>query len=65
MALHSDRQVLVGDLAPADHVGGPGEIETCLLYTSQVRMVCHTKQAAEVYRQTWNLWYAEDKSQRL
>ena len=31
----------------------------------QVRMVCHTKQAAEVYRQTWNLWYAEDKSQRL
>ena len=31
----------------------------------RVRMVCHTKQAAEVYRQTWNLWYAEDKSQRL
>ena len=31
----------------------------------RVRMVCHTQQAAEVYRQTWNLWYAEDKSQRL
>ena len=31
----------------------------------RVRMVCHTQQAAEVYRQTWNLWYAEDKRQRL
>ena len=31
----------------------------------RVRMVCHSEQAAEVYRQTWNLWYAEDKQQRL
>ena len=30
-----------------------------------VRMVCHSERAAEVYRQTWNLWYAEDKDQRL
>ena len=31
----------------------------------RVRMVCHSERAAEVYRQTWNLWYAEDKDQRL
>ena len=31
----------------------------------RVRMVCHTEAAAQVYRQTWNLWYAEDKSGRL
>lgn len=31
----------------------------------RVRMVCHTEEAAAVYRQTYNLWYAEDKSQRL
>ena len=31
----------------------------------QVRMVCHTPRAAEVYRQTWNLWYAGDKADRL
>ena len=31
----------------------------------RVRMVCHTESAAEVYRQTWNLWYAADKSRRL
>lgn len=31
----------------------------------QVRMVCHTPQTAEVYRQTWNLWYAEEKGDRL
>ncbi len=31
----------------------------------QVRMVCHTPQAAEVYRQTWNLWYAGEKEDRL
>lgn len=31
----------------------------------QVRMVCHTPQAAEVYRQTWNLWYAGEKDDRL
>lgn len=32
---------------------------------AQVRMVCHTEAAAQVYRQTWNLWYAGDKSERL
>ena len=31
----------------------------------QVRMVCHTEETARIYRQTWNLWYAEDKSGRL
>lgn len=31
----------------------------------RVRMVCHTEAAAEIYRQTWNLWYAEDKADRL
>ncbi|MEG1658340.1 MAG: macro domain-containing protein [Oscillibacter sp.] len=31
----------------------------------QVRMVCHSEEAAAVYRQTYNLWYAADKSQRL
>ena len=31
----------------------------------RVRMVCHTEQAAAIYRQTWNLWYAEDKDMRL
>ena len=31
----------------------------------RVRMVCHTEQTAEVYRRTWNLWYAEDKEQRI
>lgn len=31
----------------------------------QVRMVCHTPQAAEIYRQTWNLWYAGEKEDRL
>ena len=31
----------------------------------QVRIVCHTEETARVYRQTWNLWYAEDKSGRL
>ena len=31
----------------------------------RVRMVCHTPRAAEVYRQTWNLWYAGEKDQRL
>ena len=30
-----------------------------------VRMVCHTEAAAAVYRQTWNLWYAEEKDARL
>ena len=31
----------------------------------RVRMVCHSEAAAAVYRQTWNLWYAEEKDQRL
>ena len=31
----------------------------------RVRMVCHTEAAAQVYRQTWNLWYAEDKAGRM
>ena len=31
----------------------------------QVQMVCHTTQTAEVYRQTWNLWYAGEKEDRL
>lgn len=31
----------------------------------RVRMVCHSEGAAAVYRQTWNLWYAEEKDQRL
>ena len=31
----------------------------------RVRMVCHSEAAAAGYRQTWNLWYAEEKDQRL
>ena len=31
----------------------------------QVRMVCHREETAAVYRQTWNLWYAESKADRL
>lgn len=31
----------------------------------QVRMVCHSEAIAEVYRQTWNLWYAENKANRM
>ena len=31
----------------------------------RVRMVCHTEKAAEIYRQTYNLWYAGEKSERL
>lgn len=31
----------------------------------RVRMVCHTERAAEVYRQTYNMWYAGEKSERL
>jgi len=31
----------------------------------RVRMVCHTEQTAQIYRQTWNLWYAGDKAHRL
>ncbi len=31
----------------------------------QVRMVCHTEQAAQIYRQTYNMWYAGNKAERL
>lgn len=31
----------------------------------RVRMVCHTEEAAKVYRRTYNMWYAGDKSERL
>lgn len=31
----------------------------------QVRMVCHTEAAAQVYRQIWNLWYAGSKADRM
>ena len=31
----------------------------------RVRIVCHTEQTAEIYRQTWNLWYAGDREQRM
>ena len=31
----------------------------------RVRMVCHSEAAAQIYRQTWNLWYAENKADRL
>lgn len=31
----------------------------------RVRMVCHTERAAEVYRQTYNMLYAGEKSERL
>ncbi len=31
----------------------------------RVRMVCHTEEAAEIYRQTYNMLYAGEKSERL
>ena len=31
----------------------------------RVRMVCHTEAAAEIYRQTDNMWYAGEKAERL
>jgi len=31
----------------------------------QVRMVCHRESTAEIYCQTWNLWYAASKADRL
>ena len=31
----------------------------------RIRLVCHTEETAVVYRQTWNLWYAQDKSDRM
>lgn len=48
----------VAERAILEYLDGHPEIE-------RVRMVCHTQQAAAVYRQAYNLWYAEDKSSRL
>ena len=31
----------------------------------RVRMVCHTEEAAQIYRQTYNMWYAGSKAERL
>lgn len=31
----------------------------------RVRMICDSEQEAEIYRRTYNLWYAETKSERL
>ena len=31
----------------------------------RVRMICHSQEAAQVYRQTYNMWFAGDKSDRL
>ena len=31
----------------------------------RVRMVCHREEIAAAYRQTWNLWYASTKEERL
>ncbi|MCI8804088.1 MAG: O-acetyl-ADP-ribose deacetylase [Oscillibacter sp.] len=31
----------------------------------RVRMVCHTESTAAVYRQTYNMWYAGEKGERL
>ncbi len=31
----------------------------------RVRMVCHSESTAAVYRQVFNLWYAEDRDSRL
>lgn len=31
----------------------------------QVRMVCHTKQTADIYCQSWNMWFAATKADRL
>ena len=31
----------------------------------RVRMVCHSEEAAAVYRQVYNLWYAGSKEERL
>ena len=34
-------------------------------FLRRVRMVCHTEAAADIYRQTYNMWYAGDKGERL
>ena len=31
----------------------------------QVQMICHREETAALYRQTYNLWYAEEKAGRL
>lgn len=31
----------------------------------RVRIICDSEQEAEIYRRTYNLWYAETKSERL
>lgn len=31
----------------------------------RVRMVCHSESAAQVYRRTYNMWYAGEKGERL
>ena len=31
----------------------------------RVRMVCHREETAAVYRQAWNLWYAQSRADRL
>ena len=31
----------------------------------RVRMVCHSEEAAQVYRQTYNMWFAGEKPDRL
>ncbi len=31
----------------------------------QVRMVCHTSEAANIYRQVWNMWFAGTKAERM
>ena len=45
-------KVIMDDLRTHDH-------------PCRVRMVCHTEDAASIYRQTYNLWYAETKEDRL
>ena len=34
-------------------------------FPRRVRMVCHREETAAIYRQTYNLWYAEEKTDRL
>jgi len=31
----------------------------------RVRMVCHSEEAAKIYRQTYNLWFAGNRQERL
>lgn len=31
----------------------------------QVRLVCHSEADADLYRQTWNVWYAPDKAHKM